>query len=585
MLKMKHHIKHLFNFIFIINFVTACGGSGVNTNTDTLPLNSLSISSGSLDQTFQSNLSNYTATAGFIVQSLVVTATTAETGATVYVNSIAVDANNKSASIELTAGADTSITISVKKNGLTQNYKVVVTRQAAGDFAQQAYIKASNTQATDHFGYALAISGDTLAVGVKDEDSSTDGIDSTPNESAATSGAVYVFKRSGTTWLQEAYIKSSNSEANDRFGISVGVSGDTLVVGSDFEDSDATVVNGAQTNAAAGLNYNAGAAYVFTRSGSTWSQQAYLKASNAGSADRFGISVAIDGETIAVGSFGEASSTSGINSTPNDAAANTGAVYVFTRSVTTWTQQAYIKASNPDGDDYFGNAVSIDKDTLAVGSYGEDSGTPGIDSTPTNLIGDSGAVYVFARSGTTWSQQAYIKSHLPSSNDNFGISVSASGDSIAVGSWRDDSNVPGINLSAADASSNFDAGAAYVYKRTGSTWSQEAYIKASNLATGDSFGYSVGLSGDTLVVGAQNQDTTASNAGAGYIYTRSGTTWSEQKIFYANNLQASDTFGFAVGISNDTIAICSTNEDGSGVGVNPTSNEGATDSGAVYVFK
>lgn len=583
MFKMKHHIKYLFCFIFI--FVTACGSNAGNTNTDTLPLNSLSISSGALDQTFQSNLSDYTSTAGYIVQSLVVTATTAVTGATVYVNSFPVDVNHKSAPIELTAGADTTISITVKKNGLNQHYKVVVTRQAAGDFAQQAYIKASNTQTTDHFGYALAISGDTLAVGVKDEDSSTDGINSTPNESATDSGAVYVFKRTGTTWLQEAYIKSSNSDANDRFGISVGISGDTLVVGSDFEDSDAIGVNNAQTNAPAGLNYNAGAAYVFTRSGSTWSQQAYLKASNSGSADRFGTSVAIDADTIAVGSVGEASNTSGINSTPNDTAATIGAVYVFTRSGTTWTQQAYIKASNPDAGDYFGNAVSIDKDTLAVGSYGEDSGTSGIDSTPTNLIGDSGAVYVFARSGTTWTQQAYIKSHLPSLNDNFGISVSASGDSIAVGSWRDDGSVPGINVSAADASPNFDAGAAYIYKRTGSTWSQEAYIKASNLATGDSFGYSVGLSGDTLVVGAKDQDITGSNAGAGYIYTRSGTTWSEQKIFYSNNLQATDTFGYAVGISNDTIAISSTFEDGSGVGVNPTSNEGATDSGAVYVFK
>lgn len=337
--------------IFVFSVLTACGGG--NSNTNTLPLNSLSISSGSLDQTFQSDLSDYTATAGYIVQSLVVTATAAETSATVYVNSSAVDADNKSASIELTPGATTTINISVQMDRLIQNYKVVVTRQAAGDFAQQAYIKASNTQTNDFFGYALAISGDTLAVGVKDEDSGTVGINTTSNESATDSGAVYVFKRSGTTWLQEAYIKSSNSETKDRFGISVGVSGDTLVVGSDFEDSDATGVDGVQTNASAGVNFNAGAAYVFSRSGSTWSQQAYLKAFNTGAADRFGISVAIDGETIVVGSGGEGSNTSGINSTPNDAAATAGAVYVFTRSGAIWTQQAYIKASNPDAGDYF----------------------------------------------------------------------------------------------------------------------------------------------------------------------------------------------------------------------------------------
>jgi len=178
---------------------------------------------------------------------------------------------------------------------------------------------------SDFFGFSVAVSGDTVVVGAPGEDSSTTGVNSTPNESASFSGAAYVFTRSGTTWSQQAYLKASNTGAFDEFGYSVAVSGDTVVVGSYFEDSSTTGVN-STPNESAGQS---GAAYVFTRSGTTWSQQAYLKAGNTGANDYFGYSVAVAGDTVVVGAFGEASSTTGVNSTPNESAGESGAAYIF----------------------------------------------------------------------------------------------------------------------------------------------------------------------------------------------------------------------------------------------------------------
>ena len=191
------------------------------------------------------------------------------------------------------------------------------------------------------------------------EDSAADGVNGNQSDnSAEESGAAYVFVRSGNTWSQQAYLKASNSEADDRFGETVTISGNTIVVGAPREDSDADGVNGDQDDNSA---EDSGAAYVFVRSGITWSQQAYLKASNSEggefSGDLFGISVAISGDTIVVGARREDSDADGVNGDQDDnSAQGSGAAYVFVRSGSTWSQQAYLKASNSDrSDDLFEN--------------------------------------------------------------------------------------------------------------------------------------------------------------------------------------------------------------------------------------
>jgi hypothetical protein len=326
-----------------------------------------------------------------------------------------------------------------------------------------------------------------------------------------------VFTRSGASWSQQAYIKASNTDNGDVFGSSVSLSsdGNTLAVGAEKEDSNATGINGDQTNNSA---VSAGAVYVFVRSEASWSQQAYIKASNAGASDGFGRSVSLgeDGNTLAVGAENEDSNATGINGDQtNNTASSSGAAYVFTRSGTSWSQQAYIKASNTDAGDVFGLIVSLSTDgnTLAVSAQSEASNASGINGDQTdNSVAGSGAAYVFVRSGVSWSQQAYIKASNAEASDylSYSMNLSADGNTLAVGTPYEDSNAVGINGDQTNNSA-VTAGAAYVFSRTGTSWSQQAYIKASNADANDWFGVMLSLSanGNKLAVGGSNDDSNA----------------------------------------------------------------------------
>jgi len=471
--------------------------------------------------------------------------------------------------------------------------------------AQQAYLKASNTGADDLFGHAVAISGDTVVVGAPQEDSSATGVNGNQaSNTAPNSGAAYVFVRSGTTWTQQAYLKASNASvisSDDRFGQSVAISGDTVVVGANREDSNATGVNGNQNNDSA---LESGAAYVFVRSGTTWSQQAYLKSSNTGDFDFFGWSVSVSGNTVVVGAYPEDSNATGVNGNQADNSASaSGAAYVFVRSGTTWSQQAYLKASNTAEFDKFGWSVGVSGDTVVVGAYEEDSNATGVNGNQANESAfASGAAYVFVRSGTAWSQQAYLKASNTEGSDWFGYSVSMSGDTIVVGSPFESSGATGVNGNQNDESVG-SAGAAYVFVRNGATWTQQAYVKASNTPLeewqvgGDLFGISVAVSGDTLVVGATNEDSNATgvngnqldntefDSGAAYVFTRNGTTWTQQAYLKASNTETNDVFGQVVAVSGDTVVVGVNQEDSNATGVDGNqANNSAQQSGAAYVF-
>ncbi len=253
--------------------------------------------------------------------------------------------------------------------------------------AQQAYLKASQVNASDYFGYSVAISGDTVVVGAYREDGSATGVNGSVDEAASAAGAAYVFVRSGATWSQQAYLKASQVTAGDSFGYSVAISGDTVAVGANNEDGSATGVNGVVDEAVSG----AGAAYVFVRSGTSWSQQAYLKAHQVTSGDSFGFSVATFGDTVVVGSLSEDGSATGVNGTVNEVASGAGAAYVFVRSGTTWSQQAYLKASQVTNDDKFGVSVAISGDTVVVGANLENGSATGVNGTVNELASDSGA--------------------------------------------------------------------------------------------------------------------------------------------------------------------------------------------------
>jgi hypothetical protein len=441
-------------------------------------------------------------------------------------------------------------------NSAPRSGAVYVFRFDGQSWSQEAYIKASNaegSEAVDNNGItveygdsfdvvALSADGNTLAVGAQSEDSSATGVNGDQaDNSAPGSGAVYVFSFDGSSWSQQAYIKASNPdgstfddngvprESGDGFGrrIALSADGGTLAVGAPYEESSAIGINGDQSDNSAQFS---GAAYVFRFDGAAWSQQAYIKASNSEADDFFGEAVALsaDGNTLAVGARRESSGSPGINGDQLDnSISDAGAVYVFRFDGASWSQQAYVKASTPDASDAFGAYVALSADgaTMVVTSYFEDSNATGIDGDQgDNSATQSGAVYVFRFAGNAWSQEAFLKASNAEGNDYFGtgIALSSDGNLLAVAADREDGNA---NLGA-------DTGAAYVFRFDGSSWAQQAYVRAPNADDGDRFGGQIAMSadGNTLVVSAGGEDSaatgingdqidnTAESAGAAYVY-------------------------------------------------------------------
>lgn len=273
----------------------------------------------------------------------------------------------------------------------------VYTRSNGGSWLPAAYVKASNTDAGDEFGRAVAVTRTDLVIGAWLEDSSATGINGRENDrGAADSGAAYLFSHeAGSNLAQSAYVKASNTDADDRFGSSVALSGSLLAVGATGEDSAASGINGDESDNSL---VDAGAVYVFEKAGDgTWSQIAYVKASNPGLEDFFGAAVALRGNLLIVGAPGEDSAARGINGDQNnELATDAGAVYVYERDAAgTFTQIAYVKASNADQDDIFGAAVALAGDSLYAGAAGEQSASTGINGNEAdNSVRDAGASYV-----------------------------------------------------------------------------------------------------------------------------------------------------------------------------------------------
>lgn len=398
--------------------------------------------------------------------------------------SLSQDGNILAVSSHFEASAAKGINGDRNDHSIPQAGAVYVFMRSGQTWTQQAYIKASNTgepgkgdqpSKGDQFGFSVAVSadGNTLAVGAISEDSGATGINGDQNDnSQPSSGAVYVFTRSGSTWTQQAYIKASNTDVNDLFGYAVGLSanGNTLAASAYDEDSSAREVNGVMDKKRRG----SGAIYVFTRAGSEWKQTAYLKASNAEAGDSLGYDMAIseDGNTIAGGAADEDCFTPGINppGCDNDLKldSSTGAVYVFARNNGAWKQQAFIKSSHPNKEDWFGSRLNLsgDGNTLAVGAQLENGGSRGINGDQANLSAeDSGALYLFTRSGTTWTQKAYIKSSNADAYDEFGsaMALSKDGKVLAVGARSEASVSRGLGGDMKDNSAP-GAGAVYIFE-------------------------------------------------------------------------------------------------------------------------
>jgi Calx-beta domain-containing protein/FG-GAP repeat protein len=528
------------------------------------------------------------------------------------------------------------------------------------------FIKASNTIPYQQyggaaFGSAVAFSadGNTLAVGAIYEESGATGVNGNQVSDCSNgtncvdgSGAVYVFARATDgSWSQQAYIKASRANIYATFGEALALSadGNTLAVGASGESSASKGVDGAQgyncSSPATNCSTSSGAVYVFTRGADgMWAQQSYIKASNTADYARFGSAVALsaDGNLLVAGARYESSAVSNSNGTavsdcgqptPVNCDSSSGAAYVFARSQNAWTQQAFIKAPYTNGSSSYpltlGSSLALSADglILALGAPGESSASAGIGgprtndcgaTTPSNCRRDSGAAFVFTKSGSSWNLNSFIKASNPSEFVNFGqsIALSADGAVMAIGDPYEESGAVGVGGNpvndcdaAVPVTCEPDSGAVYVFTQAAGAWAQDAYIKASNARSYMEFGSTLALSGDgsTLAVastyeasaarglGGDQADVSMPDAGAVYVFGGGASAWSQLNYVKASNTNRDLRFGQSLALTTDgnTLAVGGAGDDAPSTGIgadqrsacdDPTPSQCSDNSGAVYLY-
>lgn len=353
-------------------------------------------------------------------------------------------------------------------------------------------LSAPNGQEGDQFGVAVAIQGDIAVVGA-------------PNAASGT-GAAYVFQKTPTGWQFDQQLPA-NPSPGSFFGASVAIDGDRIVVGAPNDEN---------------VDIGAGAAYVFVHAPGKWTPEAKLIGSENSAFDNFGISVAIKGDTIVCGAFGN----SDLNQT------EVGSAYVFRRVAGLWNQQQELTASDGASLARFGLSVAMNEDSIAVGADGD-----------AELGFFSGAVYVFTFDGSNWIQQQKLHAHDAQASASFGFHLAMSGNTIVVGAPQDQVG-------------NHTLGAAYVFTRGSQGWLQDRKLVAKDSDTFDGFGLRVAISDDTIAVGSVFDSDAALSGGAAYVYKRNGQSgWSLQEKLFASDAAQNDAFGCAVAVSNNTVLV------------------------------
>lgn len=377
-------------------------------------------------------------------------------------------------------------------------------RGAAGECDKLA---ANDASILDTFGTAVAVCGDVAVVGA---------------DHATPRGALYVYRRHGSRWVQERRLVAAGGHPLANFGECVAVSGDVIVAGLRFDDAGGD---------------RSGSAYVFRYDGTSWAQEQKLLPSDTHRFDYFGQSVSVSGDVIVVGATGD-----------DDSGGGSGSAYVFRFDGSAWIEEAKLTASDGAPQDFFGWSVSVSGDVALVGAAWSDD------------VGDeSGSAYVFRFDGTTWSEEAKLTPSDAAAQDHFAWSVSVSDDVALVGAYGDD-----------DA--GVDSGSAYVFRFDGLGWSEEAKLTASDGAAEDQFGGSVSIHEDQAVVGALGTDELGSESGSAYAYRFDGGAWLEEK-WTASEGAAEDYFGTSVSVSASVALVGAPGDDDAG-----------TESGSAYVF-
>jgi len=479
-----------------------------NPLSDNARLDGIRLSAGQLDQPFQSSQLNYTTTVNYLTTRLKITTFSEdEAASSITIAGQVTETGSASDWINLSEGDNpVEIIVTAEDGSTTRSYDLTITRNDMQNSVKK--LLAADGEVGDLIGYSISLSGDSLVVGASGDD-----------DNGSASGSAYIFTRNNGLWRQQAKLTALDGAANDHFGFSVSLLGDGLAVGAYGDDDDGnssgsaylftrsngvwsqqaklTAADGAADNyfgysvslsddglavGASGDEDESGSTYLFTRSNGVWSQQTKLTATDGGASGRFGTSVSLWGESLAVGAYYE------------DNGAGSGSTYVFTRSNEVWSLQAKLTAIDSAASDYFGRSVSLSGDSLAIGAYGDDDNGSA-----------SGSAYLFIRSNGVWSQQGKVTAADGAEGDQFGYSVSLSGDNLGVGAYGDDDN-------------GESSGSAYLFTRNNGVWSQQSKLTADDGAAIDQFGISISLSGDSLAVAANGDDDNGNASGSAYVF-------------------------------------------------------------------
>lgn len=391
-----------------------------------------------------------------------------------------------------------------------------------GEPGQQTNTVATDAAANDQLGDAVGVfsgpAGDRAVAGARLDN----------NGAGTDAGSAYVFRRnSGTQWVQEQKLLAADAAASDQFGTAVAMEGDSVVVGSPLDNN--------------GGGSDAGSAYVYLRSGTSWSQQAKLLANDPAANDQFGTAVAIFGDRAIIG----------VPLDDNGAGVDAGAAYVYVRSGTTWTLEQKLLHDPAATNDRFGTAVAIHGDYAVIGAPNDDD--------PSGI--DAGSAFIFKRDGSNWTQTDKLLAADLQASDFFGAAVSIRGDYAAVGA-------PGEDADGAEA------GAAYIFHRDGELWPEQIKLTASDGTAGFDFGEAVAITEDHALIGAKDASVFGVGSGSAYLFIRGGTDWTELQIVRSSDAVTNDDFGAALAMV-PTISI---------IGAPLNNISGITDAGSSYAF-
>ena len=370
----------------------------------------------------------------------------------------------------------------------------------------------SDANASDSFGVAVAIDGNIAVVGAYQNDSN-----------GSDCGAAYVYELFGSQWIEKQKLVPSDGSAGDKFGRSVAVEGDTIVVGSYYGDSNKP---------------DTGSAYVFSQIDANWVERQKLVAPDAASGDRFGCSVAIDNNTIVIGAYGDDSQA--------------GSASVFVRNDSNWVFQQKLTVSDAEPADFFGYSVAIDNNIIIIGAPSDDYSN----------LSDAGSAYLYEWRDTMWLEQNILRASDSGLSHHFGFSVALDANWAVIGAYEGD--IEGVSK----------AGAAYVFSNTGSDWvQQQKLFDANDPNSGDDFGWAVAIKNDTILVGCPDDFVDGNMAGSVFEFVRTDTNWIQSERLAAGYANTNDRFGSSLALSGRNIIIGAPNN----------SNNGKS-TGSAYIF-